>query len=80
MRRYKYLKYENGRHLGDHGGCVQGILARSWTDWFVRCHNCFCTCDETDPASDRYFRYPLGFVNGAKDDKLIWANIFVYFA
>lgn len=55
MRRYKYLKYENGRHLGDKGGCAQGIQAHSWTDWFVRCHNCFCICDESDNASDRYF-------------------------
>lgn len=55
MRRYKYLKFENGRHLGDKGGCAQGIVSRSWTDWFVRCHNCFCICDEADNASDRYF-------------------------
>lgn len=55
MKRYKYLKYENGRHLGDKGGCAQAIETRSWTDWFVRCHNCFCLCDEFDSGSDRYF-------------------------
>lgn len=56
MKRYKYLKYENGRHLGDESGCAQTIQAKSWTDWFVRCHNCFCLCDdESDSASDRYF-------------------------
>lgn len=55
MKRYKYLKYENGRHLGDKSGCAQGIQTKSWTDWFVRCHNCFCLCDESDSASDRYF-------------------------
>lgn len=31
MRRYKYLKFENGRHLGDKGGCAQGIWVESWT-------------------------------------------------
>lgn len=31
MKRYKYLKYDNGRHLGDKGGCAQPIESRSWT-------------------------------------------------
>lgn len=55
MKRYKYLKYENGKHFGDKGDCVQSVQSNSWTDWFVRCHNCFCLCDEADVASDRYF-------------------------
>lgn len=55
MKRYKYLKYEDGPHFGDRSGCSNPLKAYSWTDWFVRCHNCFCLCDEDDPASDRYF-------------------------
>lgn len=72
MKRYKYLKYDNGKHFGERGGCVQGIEANSWTDWFVRCHNCFCLCDETDAGSDRFFS-----LRDVTSD--IHANQYVYF-
>lgn len=28
---------------------------KSWTKWFVRCHNCFCICDESNIESERHF-------------------------
>lgn len=39
MKRYKYLKYDNGRHLGDKGGCAQPIESHSWTGRFYKVKN-----------------------------------------
>ncbi|XP_017096761.2 uncharacterized protein [Drosophila bipectinata] len=57
-RRYEYIHYDDGTTLGGKSaGCKsKEKKADSWTRWLVmRCHYCFCLCDEPGPLSDRYF-------------------------
>uniref|UniRef100_A0A6P4EN85 Uncharacterized protein LOC108043768 n=1 Tax=Drosophila rhopaloa TaxID=1041015 RepID=A0A6P4EN85_DRORH len=53
-RRYKYIALNNNGHNED---CNSEIREpASWSRWLVmRCHYCFCLCDEPGPLSDRYF-------------------------
>lgn len=62
LRRYDYIKYDDGRLLGDNDSKSErvcptgGDRAESWSRWlFWRCNYCFCLCDEDGPQSDRYF-------------------------
>uniref|UniRef100_A0A1B0D3K4 Uncharacterized protein n=1 Tax=Phlebotomus papatasi TaxID=29031 RepID=A0A1B0D3K4_PHLPP len=56
-RRYEYIKYENGRVLGEESTCARGTTkVDSWWRWlFWHCSYCFCLCDEQGYKSDRYF-------------------------
>ncbi|XP_055682552.1 uncharacterized protein LOC129789617 isoform X1 [Lutzomyia longipalpis] len=56
-RRYEYIRYENGRVLGEESTCVRGTTkVDSWWRWlFWHCSYCFCLCDEQGYKSDRYF-------------------------
>uniref|UniRef100_A0A1L8DP86 Putative conserved secreted protein n=2 Tax=Nyssomyia neivai TaxID=330878 RepID=A0A1L8DP86_9DIPT len=56
-RRYEYIKYENGRVLGEESTCVRGTTkVDSWWRWlFWHCSYCLCLCDEQGYKSDRYF-------------------------
>lgn len=57
-RRYEYIHYGDGTSLGGKSaGCKSKEKeAASWSRWVVmRCHYCFCLCDEPGPKSDRYF-------------------------
>ncbi|GAB0095757.1 uncharacterized protein DMENIID0001_111780 [Sergentomyia squamirostris] len=57
VRRYEYIKYENGRVLGQESSCARGTSkVDSWWRWlFWHCSYCFCLCDEQGYRSDRYF-------------------------
>ncbi|XP_038209829.1 uncharacterized protein LOC119830767 isoform X1 [Zerene cesonia] len=56
-RRYEWIEYENGHTLGHAGSCRRGTTkVDSWWRWlFWHCSYCMCLCDESGPASDRYF-------------------------
>ncbi|XP_059609555.1 uncharacterized protein LOC132256957 isoform X2 [Phlebotomus argentipes] len=56
-RRYEYIRYENGRVLGEESTCARGTTkVDSWWRWlFWHCSYCFCLCDEQGYKSDRYF-------------------------
>ena len=55
-RRYDWIKYENGRNLGDTSvTCAEKQKVDSWWRWFVHCSYCMCLCD--DPSSETSDRY-----------------------
>ncbi|XP_050438388.1 uncharacterized protein LOC126844318 isoform X2 [Adelges cooleyi] len=57
-RRYDYIEYANGRVLGDNSVGCKGATSKvdSWWRYLMwHCSYCFCICDSSDTASDRYF-------------------------
>ncbi|KAJ6646069.1 hypothetical protein Bhyg_01279, partial [Pseudolycoriella hygida] len=86
-RRYEYINYgctykdrlnfsrcnQEGRYFGPSGNCeTKPTIVDSFRNaWFVKCHYCFCYCDEHDDVeSDRYFSLqPI--VSDVRDNMII---------
>ncbi|KAI8035940.1 uncharacterized protein LOC128256687 [Drosophila gunungcola] len=52
-RRYEHIAFNDEPGKECHSKVKQ---ASSWSRWLImRCHYCFCLCDEPGPLSDRYF-------------------------